>query len=125
LIGEIMGKMFYTERDIEDLAANGKRKIEVDGNVVLTDLAYDAAKRLNVEVIKLDDKSPSASSLSNNDQSKPYMQLDAVSIKSAEQIQMIKDRVKKSVLERLDHKVDDALIDKIIEKVLKYTPFSK
>ena len=95
-----MGKMFYTERDIEDLAANGKRKIEVDGNVVLTDLAYDAAKRLNVEVIKLDDKSPSASSLSNNDQSKPYMQLDAVYIKSAEQIQMIKNSVKKSVLER-------------------------
>ena len=120
-----MSKIFYTERDIEDFAASGQRKLEVDDDVVLTDLAYTAARKLNIEVIQMVDKPPSAPVRPYFNQSKSLKMAGSVTIKSPDQLQIIKDRVKKSVLDRSQNQVDEVLLDKIIDKVLKYTPFSQ
>jgi hypothetical protein len=46
-----MPKEFYTERDIEDLFQRGIRSLQVTGNVVLTELAYEKANGLGVQLI--------------------------------------------------------------------------
>lgn len=43
-------KTFYTERDITDMHARGVTEIEVDDNVVLTDLARERAISLGVKM---------------------------------------------------------------------------
>jgi ribulose-5-phosphate 4-epimerase/fuculose-1-phosphate aldolase len=47
-----MTKIFYTERDLQDLHRRGERQLIIDGNVVLTDLAYEIAARLGVVVVR-------------------------------------------------------------------------
>ena len=46
-----MPKEFYTEKDIEDLFKRGIRSLQVTENVVLTELAYEKAKRLDFQLI--------------------------------------------------------------------------
>src|SRR5687767_13454661 len=46
-----MPKEFYTEKDIEDLFQRGVRSLQVTENVVLTELAYEKAKRLDFQLI--------------------------------------------------------------------------
>src|SRR5512144_2754778 len=46
-----MPKEFYTEKDIEDLFARGIRSLQVTENVVLTELAYEKANRLGLQLI--------------------------------------------------------------------------
>jgi hypothetical protein len=40
-----MPKKFYTEKDIEDLFNSGTKSLQVTDEVVLTELAYEKAKR--------------------------------------------------------------------------------
>src|SRR5512134_3348873 len=46
-----MPKEFYTEKDIEDLFKRGIRSLQVTENVVLTELAYEKARRLDFQLI--------------------------------------------------------------------------
>src|SRR5512146_2566515 len=46
-----MPKEFYTEKDIEDLFQRGIRSLQVTENVVLTELAYEKANRLGLQLI--------------------------------------------------------------------------
>jgi hypothetical protein len=46
-----MPKEFYTEKDIEDLFNRGIRSLQLNENVVLTELAYENAKRLDIQLI--------------------------------------------------------------------------
>jgi len=43
-------KKFYTERDIEDMAAAGATEIQIDDSVVLTDVARDKARKLGLHM---------------------------------------------------------------------------
>ena len=45
-----MPKEFYTERDIEDLVKRGVLSLDVNDNCVLTDLAYEKANRLGMKL---------------------------------------------------------------------------
>ena len=48
-----MKKTIYTARDIEDLVKNGATSLPVgEGDVVLTDLAYETAHRLGLKLLK-------------------------------------------------------------------------
>ncbi|MBK8794028.1 MAG: hypothetical protein IPN59_13100 [Holophaga sp.] len=51
-----MAKIFYTERDIEDMYARGVTSIEVHDNVVLTDLARERMFKLNMQTKRVDPK---------------------------------------------------------------------
>jgi hypothetical protein len=44
-------RTFYTESDIEDLAASGVRQLEVGTNVSLTDAARERAEELGVALV--------------------------------------------------------------------------
>jgi hypothetical protein len=45
-----MAKIFYTERDIDDLKARGVDHIEVNDNVVMTDLAVERAMKHGIKI---------------------------------------------------------------------------
>ena len=62
-----MQKIFYTDKDIEDIVKKGATSLFVgDGEVVLTALAYEKAERLGLKLIyKAADVAPSVSSFTN------------------------------------------------------------
>jgi hypothetical protein len=48
-----MPKIFYTERDIEDLVKSGATSLLIrDGSMVLTELAYEKAVKLGLILVK-------------------------------------------------------------------------
>ena len=55
-----MAKTFYTERDIVDLMRQGVRSLIVDDDVVLTDSAYEMARKLGLELLRTNDQPPGA-----------------------------------------------------------------
>jgi hypothetical protein len=55
-----MPKQFFTERDIEDLAARGVFTLTVCDDVVLTELAYEKAARLGVKLVQTHPQPPAA-----------------------------------------------------------------
>ncbi len=49
---QAMPKEFYTERDIEDMFKRGILSLQVNDNVVLTELAYEKANRLGMQLLQ-------------------------------------------------------------------------
>lgn len=47
-----MPKQFYTERDIEKLVSSGTRTLALNDDIVLTEQAYEAARRLGVALLQ-------------------------------------------------------------------------
>ncbi|MFN8384934.1 MAG: hypothetical protein U0X92_00755 [Anaerolineales bacterium] len=43
-----MSKKFYTDKDIEELFHNGVKSLQVNDDVVLTDLAFEKARALGL-----------------------------------------------------------------------------
>jgi len=85
-------KIFYTERDIDDLKRRGVDHIDVNENVVLTDLAVERALRHGIKLNR------SGNSITS--------ELE------------LKQKVKSVVLARLNGQVDEALLDAVITRVL-------
>ena len=92
-----MAKTFYTERDIDDLYARGVRVIDVDDDVVITDLAREQALKYGIRLAR---KANSA----------------AASAQSASQAE-IAAKVKAAVIARLGNGVDQALLEAVITRV--------
>ena len=44
-------KTFYTERDIEEMAARGTTRLTVNDDVVLTDVAREKAEKLGISLV--------------------------------------------------------------------------
>ena len=111
-----MPKTFYTQRDIEDLVTQGGRSLVVGEDVVLTELAYEKAKQLGVELLQPNDTPPAAPI-------RPYISKSPASgpaspgIPSSPRLEEIKARVREAVRARLGGSIDPALLDKIIERV--------
>jgi len=108
-----MAKIFYTERDIEDMAHRGERSLLVSDDVVLTDLAYESARRLGVQLQQEHDAPPGAPV-------RPYVnranQQPATSPSAVGRVDALKTRVKTAVRQQLGDAVDDAALDRIIER---------
>jgi len=130
-----MPKTFYTERDIEDLVKRGVRSLVVDDDVVLTDLAYEKARRLGMQLLRQNDTPPGAPV-------RPYIaKIPSPSASSAEKAGAqstgstagppptpssssaprddLHKRVYDAVIARLGDSVDPKLLDTIIQRVLK------
>ena len=113
-----MAKEFITERDIEDMAKRGERSLIVHDDVVLTDLAYEMARRLGVELIQQDEEPPAAPV-------RPYLnQVNTINQPSmpatalgSSKLELIRANVKAAVRARLGGSVDEALLDRVIERV--------
>jgi hypothetical protein len=136
-----MPKEFYTEKDIEDLFDRGIRSLQITENVVLTELAYEKAKRLDFQFITDRADNPPAAPV------RPYISEqqahravstigpaapatppsmsastalpDAVSEARAEEASDIEKRIRSAVMARLGNQVDAKLLDNIIHRVVK------
>ena len=118
-----MPKTFYTERDIEDLARQGVAALEIDDDVVLTDLARDRAMRLGVELIREHDKPPAAPErpyiASQAPSASSKASASAVSSAPESSVDHLHQRVRTAVVARLGDSVDPKLLDTIITRVLQ------
>ena len=129
-----MPKTFYTERDIEDLVKRGVLSLVVDDDVVLTDLAYEKARRLGMELLRENDKPPGAPvrpyiakfpSPSASGSGKVEAQSAGSPVSShtpsasLEQGDNLHKRVYEAVIARLGDSVDPKLLDTIIRRVLQ------
>ena len=117
-----MAKVFYTEHDIEDMVQRGQRSLEVGDNVVLTDLAYEKARRLGMQLVEPNQKPPAAPMrpyLSKPTLSQPTAQSSSAALNSGSSARLdaIKARVKTAVKAQLGNQVDDATLERIIDRV--------
>jgi hypothetical protein len=93
-----MPKSFYTERDIVDLVQRGVTTLEVNDNVVLTDLARDEALKRGLRLVA---------------------QKPAAATAPADDTDELIHRVKAAVLARLGEQVDAQMLDSVVTKVVK------
>ena len=143
-----MPKEFFTEVDIENLAKRGVMSLEVTEDVVLTELAYEKARRLGVQLIQKVDTPPSApirpylskakipaSGSAPSGTAAPRMTappdfsdlyrtpagLPSVTAGAKVNPEELRQRIRSAVTARLGGQVDAALLDAIINRVLKST----
>jgi hypothetical protein len=132
-----MPKDFITERDIEDMVKRGILSLEVNDQVVLTDLAYERANRLGMRLVRDKPENPPAAPV------RPYIAQQqqparpaftaipsaASNVPPAPQPvqpaqadgEGIHQRVRSAVIARLGSQVDANLVDVIIKRVLQST----
>jgi hypothetical protein len=99
-----MPKTFYTERDIDDMRARGVTSIDVNDDIVLTDLARERmfkygmrANRIEFKELPRPTETPSASLVSQD---------------------ALVQRIKAAVLARLNGQVDPVLLETVIRRVI-------
>ena len=132
-----MPKEFYTEKDIEDLFKRGIRSMQITENVVLTELAYEKAQRLNIQLITDGADNPPAAPvrpyLSEPQASQPkptigpatpvFETQPATTLTPArsqeDRRNDIENRIRSAVIARLGDQVDAKLLDTIIHRVVK------
>jgi hypothetical protein len=115
-----MPKQFYTERDIEDMAAKGQFSLALSDDVVLTELAYEKAERLGVKLVH-PHALPPASPV------RPYL---SEPVKEQQECTPCGDnatppsdsdlfqRIRNAVIAKLGDEIDSQLLDTIITRVL-------
>ena len=113
-----MAKKFYTERDIEDLAAQGQYTLTVGDDVVLTELAFEKAERLGVKLIQPHQLPPSAPI-------RPYLAEEQkpapkkpVSSPAAVDNEELRQRIRAAVKAKLGDQIEEVLLENIITRVL-------
>ncbi len=121
-----MPKEFYTERDIEDLVKRGVMSLDVNDNCVLTELAYEKANRLGMKLIRSRPDNPPAAPvrpyLSENVTARPAAAVPSVPAPAAQAEQGdLTGRIRSAVIAKLGTQVDPALLDSIIQRVLRST----
>ena len=110
-----MAKIFYTERDIDDLKARGVDSIEVNDNVVLTELAAERAMKHGIKISRRELSAPQASySPSVNTYAAYPRETPRETTSDAE----LKQKIRTAVLAKLNGQVDERLLDAVITRVL-------
>jgi len=110
-----MPKIFYTERDIDDLKARGVTSIDLTDNVVMTDLALERAMKYEMKINRLEQLAPKSSySPSVNIYAAYQREAPPESASDME----LKQKIKSAVLARLNGQVDAVLLDAVITRVL-------
>jgi hypothetical protein len=120
-----MPKQFFTEHDIEDLVKSGVLTLDMTTDTVLTDLAYEKARRLGMRLVQPGADTPPGAPI------RPYLSQKPVSpttptfsaqpTVSASSEGDLAERIKKAVTAKMGNQVDPALLDVIIQRVLKST----
>jgi hypothetical protein len=119
-----MSKVFYTEDDIEDMVKRGTLSLEINDNVVLTDLAYEKANRLGLKLVRDKPENPPAAPVrpyvTQQISQKPMDTTPGVAVPPPVATDLAQ-RIHNAVLARLGNQVDPALVDTIIQRVLSST----
>ena len=108
-----MPKIFFTERDIDDLKARGVTSLDVTDNIVLTDLAVERAIKHEIKLNRVEHSAPTASYSPSVNTYAAYPRESNSSIDGE-----LKEKIKSAVLARLNGQVDTALLDAVITRVL-------
>lgn len=118
-----MPKEFFTERDIEDMFKRGEMSLNVSENVVLTELAYEKANRLGLQLLHSQpDNPPSAPVRPYIAQKNTIVSPVVVRNESIEPPDKdVQSRIHAAVVARMGSQVDPELLDVIIQRVLKST----
>ena len=126
-------KKFYTDKDIEELFHNGVKSLQINDDVVLTDLAFEKARALGLLV---DDSPPAAPVRPYLSDVKPRPSTgksDSVSSASSQPAlapnpspagrgeSSLEKRIREKVFAKLGNQVDAGLLDAIIKRALKAT----
>jgi hypothetical protein len=143
-----MPKQFYTEKDIEDLFNSGRRSLQVTDDVVLTELAYERAKRLGLELTSDQADTPPAAPVrpylvdgNHAAHAKPTVTPAVPTISQpahastafgqqtpslrypkgtmSAREEAIEQRIRSAVIAKLGNQVDAKLLDNIIHRVVK------
>ena len=115
-----MAKEFYTEKDIEDMVKRGILTLQISEDVVLTELAYEKANRLGMQLERGKPLEPPAAPI------RPYISAiprpAATQDPPASETQPeLPERIRSAVIAKLGTQVDSALLDNIIKRVLNST----
>ena len=117
-----MPKAFYTERDIEDMAARGQFTLTVSEDVVLTELAFEKAERLGVRLVQPHQTPPAAPVRPYlSEEHKPAAKPTPASTPTPTSPSGegdLRQRIRSAVKAKLGDQVDDALLEAIITRVL-------
>ena len=138
-----MAKKFYTDKDIEELFHNGIKSLQINDDVVLTDLAFEKARALGLLVDDSPPAAPVRPYLSDvkplQTKGKPFDQtqgkFDSVSLASSQPQPALKSnpspagrgesslekRIREKVFAKLGNQVGAGLLDAIIKRTLKAT----
>ncbi len=110
-----MPKIFYTERDIDDMKARGLTYIDVTDNVVMTDLALERAMHYEMKINRVEQAAPKATYSPSVNTYAAYQR--EAPRESASDLEL-KQKIKSAVLARLKGQVDAALLEAVITRVL-------
>lgn len=121
-----MPKKFYTEKDIEELVNNGTKSLQVDDQVSLTEMAYEKANRLGLQLLTDGPDTPPSAPV------RPYLSgggtaPSAPRADSAPETAIqpgpspLAERIRAAVIARLGNQIDPTLLDRIIQRVLAST----
>lgn len=119
-----MPKVFYTEIDIVDMVKRGALSLEINDNVVLTDLAYEKANRLGLKLVSDKPENPPAAPVRLYiAQQTPQKQMEATPGVEAPRpaANDLTQRIRSAVVARMGNQIDPALLDVIIQRVLTST----
>jgi hypothetical protein len=121
-----MPKIFYTERDIEDLAKQGVTSITVTDDVVVTDAAREKAPRVGITL--LTERQAQAAGAAQPKPAAPpptpsyptqVARVPAPQVSAAApRTEDLETRVYNAVKAKLGGQVDDALLRTIVKRVL-------
>lgn len=128
-----MPKKFFTDKDIEELYHKGIKSLQMNADVVLTDLAYEKAKRLGIQLLDDHADNPPAAPVRPylSDKEPPHASRKPIVAPVSQAgtqpapIQTsttdIEKRIRSAVIARLGNQVDAKLLDNIIHRVVKAT----
>lgn len=125
-----MPKKFFTDTDIEELHRKGIKSLQMTDDVVLTDLAYEKAKRLDIQLVYDSVDAPPAAPVRpyiadmNPLQPKPVAASVSQTSPQPKPTQSngdIESRIRSAVIAKLGNQVDAKLLDNIIHRVVKAT----
>jgi predicted Zn-dependent protease len=98
------------------MKARGVTSIDVTENVVMTDLALERAMRYEMKINRIEQSAPKATY-------SPSVNLTASTVHTTVSRNSnhaeLRQRIKSAVLARLDGRVDDALLEAVITRVLE------
>ncbi|MFT3894024.1 MAG: hypothetical protein QM730_20535 [Anaerolineales bacterium] len=130
-----MPKQFYTEHDIEDMVRKGIKSLQVTDDVVLTELAYEKAKKLDLQLVSVNADNPPAApvrpylsekqtaspsrTMPSKPVAAPVTQTVSQPTSAAPRVLPIEQRIRSAVLAKLGDQVDAKLLDNIIHRVVK------
>lgn len=125
-------KTFYTDKDIEELFHSGVKSLQIDENEVLTDLAFEKARKLGLlDEAGVPPAAPVRPYLSEKDTPSSKSNVDPVFSTSpnpgaipparsqGKSRLALEKRIREQVAAKLGGQVDASLLDTIIKRTLK------